>query len=659
MIRFFRSFFFVLLLAVFAASASAEAVKNPIPIEDFISPAQIEPGSILISPGGDFFSVIVPHADRSYLVIFDRATMKLTANITPRAHEYISDYWWVSNRRVVATLAVKEGGLETPVATGELWGIDADGKNAKYLFGYRGSEETGTHIALASKMNASATVLEPIANDKDTILIGITPWGSNDALYMELARLNVKTGRFIRTGGKLPIRYSEKVVTDDTGVVRLVSGSTSNRYSQLFYRSATDGEWMKINDSEQSGKIIHPLAFDKATGQYFARVSDIKNPDYLVLLDPVNKTEKLVYKPKYADIGNLQLTADRKSAYAFESFDGNGGYVFLKSDSPEALLTKEMMKKFPGELVIANSFSSDGRYATLTVTSDVNPGEYYLFDRDKKELNLVLKSRPKIDIDKSATVEKVELQAKDGLTLRGWLTLPQNSNGKPPLLVLPHGGPYGIVDRWRYDEEAQLFASRGYAVLQINFRGSGGYGKAFEDAGIGEWGGAMQQDLTDATKWVISQGKVDPAKICIYGASYGAYAAMMAVANEPDIYRCAIGYSGVYDLGIFQNQGDIDDTAWGRSYLRDVMQNDKEWIKTHSPTYLAAKIKAPVLLIHGGADRRTPPSHANAMRAALIKTGNTPGWIYKSDEGHGFFDEKNRMEVYQSILDFLDKNIAP
>lgn len=659
MIRFARFLIIHFLFAVFFSAACYASEKALIPIEDFLNPALIQPGSISLSPDGNHLAVIVPRNNRSDLIIFDRATMKPTSNITPVKNEYISDYWWVSSRRVVATFAVKEGGLETPSATGELWGVDVDGKNSKYLYGYRGVGSGASHIAAVEQNYASATILEPIADDKNTILIGITQWSSGEIPFMSLARLNVLNGRMAGASGRLPIRYSSSIVTDHGGSLKFVSGYTAERYSQLFYRATKDVEWVKINDEKESGRIIEPITYSEDNLQVYAIVSDDKSPDYLVLLNPVTKAEKLIYRPKIADIGALHLTANKKDAYALRTYDGRGGYAFLKSDSPEANLTKEMMQMFPGELVIANSFSNDGRFATLVVTSDVNPGEYYLFDRDKKKLLMLLKARPKIDINKSATVEPIEIRARDGLMLHGWLTIPNKANAITPLVVLPHGGPYGIVDRWGYDTETQLLASRGYTVLQINFRGSGGYGKAFLDAGFGEWGEKMQLDVTDATKWVIAQGKVDSKKICIYGASYGAYAAMMAVATEPSLFRCAIGYSGVYDLNIMQNRGDTDDTAYGRNYLEAIFPKDKNWMKQHSPVYLAAQIKTPVLLIHGGADRRTPPAHATAMRKALKQAGNEPEWIYKANEGHGFYDEKNSLEAYQAILNFLDKYIAP
>lgn len=224
------------------------------------------------------------------------------------------------------------------------------------------------------------------------------------------------------------------------------------------------------------------------------------------------------------------------------------------------------------------------------------------------------------------------------------------------MVVLPHGGPHGIRDWWEFDPEVQLLANRGYTVLQVNFRGSGGYGTDFERAGYGEWGAKMQDDLTDATRWAIEQ-KIAPAdRICIYGASYGGFAALMGAAREPDLYRCAIGYSGVYDLELLHESGDPDVPA-DVAYLDRALGTDAAKRRAQSPVYNAQSIKAPVLLIHGSADRTAELEHAKRMRAALENNRKKVEWLALRGEGHGAYDEDTRREVYERILQFLDANL--
>jgi dipeptidyl aminopeptidase/acylaminoacyl peptidase len=649
----------IVFLAVAVFLNANTATAKLLPIEAYTKPDAVEAGSFQFSPTGEYFAIVVPREDRSSLIIIDRATSRPTANVTPDKGQYINGYHWVSPSRVVVSMAEKDGGFSTPSSTGELWGMDADGGNKQYLFGYRGAKDAGTNIKRAVAMNASAVVLEPLADNKRTILIAIFSWATTgESSFGELARLNVENGALLKTGGRIPLRYFNNVLVDQENKVRVVSGVTKERYSQLLYRNTKTSEWVTINDEKKTERVIEPLAYTKDGVDFFARVSESGRPDYLIQMNPETLDEKKVYSPVNASIGEIFLTADRKNAYAIQSFDGRGGYAFLDKTLPESILVKTLMAQFPGELVIANSFSLDGRFASVFVTSDLNAGEYYIYDRDAKKLSSVLAVRPDIRPDDAASVEPVEFKARDGLTIRGWLTRPNAQMPKMPLVVMPHGGPYGIVDRWEFNTEAQLLANRGYAVLQINYRGSGGYGSDFLNAGMREWGGKMQQDLTDGTRWLISQNQIDEKRICIYGISYGGYAALMGVATEPGLFKCAIGYAGVYELAAMSGQGDIDNTAYGRQYLADIFENNPEWLHARSPARLAERIKAPVLLIHGGKDQRVPAAHAKAMQKALIAAGNPPQWIYEESEGHGFFDPQKRLNAYQNIIDFLEKNIG-
>jgi dipeptidyl aminopeptidase/acylaminoacyl peptidase len=225
------------------------------------------------------------------------------------------------------------------------------------------------------------------------------------------------------------------------------------------------------------------------------------------------------------------------------------------------------------------------------------------------------------------------------------------------MVVLPHGGPHAIHDTWEFNPEVQLLASRGYAVLQVNFRGSGGYGMDFQSAGYREWGGKMQDDITDATHWAIEQKIAAADRICIYGASYGGFAALMSAAREPDLYRCAVGYAGIYDLELMYQSGDVPDSRTGVAYLERVLGSDVTRLRAQSPAWNAQNIKAPVLLIHGKADWRADYEQAERMKAALEKNNKKYEWLVLSREGHGIYDEDSRREVYERILQFLAANL--
>ena len=633
--------------AVYMA-AGASSANNQIAIETFIKPENIELGSFQVSPTGEFFSVIVPSEDRSSLVIYDRASNKLTANVALKEGQFVSSYSWVGDKRVVLSLAVRTGRKERPTATGDLWGIDADGKNGRYLF-----SET--------ELYAAAFVIEPVVDEQGDILVGLQPWQYTGVIpYIHMAKLDVMTGRLKPFAARIPIRNVDVVLTDKAGKARIIMGTLDSGLTQLFHRMREGADWVMINDETKTKREISPLSFTNAGKSIFARVAEANKASYLVRIDLDTGKETVIYAPKRASIGSIQQTSDGQDAYAVSDFDidPRGGLATFNGKLPEAQLSDELAELFPGQSAIIQNFSRDGRFASVLVSSDQNPGQYYVHDRDNKKLHKSGSVRSGITPSQMARMEPVEFTARDGLKISGWLSMPKNPTVKLPMVVLPHGGPYGVVDRWGFDEEVQLLASRGYAVLQINFRGSGGYGMDFVDAGMLEWGGKMQHDLTDGTRAVISTFNIDPARVCMYGISYGAYAALMAVAIEPALYRCAIGFSGVYDLALMPKQGDIRNTAYGRNYLSDILVDDKKWLAERSPTNLANSIKAPVLLIHGGRDTRTPLKHAETMRSALIKAGNEPGWLYQPLEGHGFFNPQNRIAAYQTILDFLDKHIG-
>ncbi|MCG8464102.1 MAG: prolyl oligopeptidase family serine peptidase, partial [Xanthomonadales bacterium] len=263
-----------------------------------------------------------------------------------------------------------------------------------------------------------------------------------------------------------------------------------------------------------------------------------------------------------------------------------------------------------------------------------------------------------IDKQRLRPVQNIELTARDGQKLRGYLTLPADEKKPYPLVVLPHGGPFGIRDYRDFNGEVQLLAHNGYAVLQVNFRGSGGYGTAFEKAGHRQWGQAMQDDLTDATQWLVEQGYADKNRMCIFGASYGGYAALMGVIREPDLYRCAIGYAGVYDLNMMYEEGGLRYYSDGVTYLERTLGEDSPELKAYSPVHQVDKIKVPLFIAHGGEDRVVPDEHAKALRDALKDANKEFEWLHYRREVHGFANQEHLQAFYSKVLAFLDEHIG-
>jgi dipeptidyl aminopeptidase/acylaminoacyl peptidase len=306
------------------------------------------------------------------------------------------------------------------------------------------------------------------------------------------------------------------------------------------------------------------------------------------------------------------------------------------------------------------SRTHDGRKVVVLIESDANPGEFYLYDAGDRKLTFLLARRPWIKSGEMAPMEPIALKARDGLSLHGYLTRPPGKSEATnlPLVVFVHGGPYFVRDHWQYDPYVQSIASRGFAVLQVNFRGSGDYGADFLRAGFRQWGGTMQDDVTDATKWAVAEGIADPKRICIYGASYGGYAALRGATKEPDLYRCAIGYVGVYDLRLMYTRGDIPQSTFGDNYLKMVLGEDEAMLWDRSPLAHVDRLKAKVMVIVGGEDTRVPPIQGERLHEALDKAHVAHEWLYQRTEGHGFYDEGNRTDLLTKIAAFLDASIG-
>jgi dipeptidyl aminopeptidase/acylaminoacyl peptidase len=296
------------------------------------------------------------------------------------------------------------------------------------------------------------------------------------------------------------------------------------------------------------------------------------------------------------------------------------------------------------------SSSSDGRRSLLFVQSDRSPGEFFLYDAQTKHVDMLRASRPDIDPSLMRPREHVTLTARDGVSLHGYLTR-SASAGPQPMVVLPHDGPFETRSGSAFDSTAQLLANRGYAVLQINYRGSAGYGLKFEAAGYQKWGTAIQDDIADATRWAIERKVADPSRICILGTRFGGYSALMNAARESKLYRCAIGNAGIYDLAAWYEKGNIADSA--RIYLAKTMGSDAAVLREQSPVSQASRIEASVLLIQRRQDGVDRNEQTDAMYARLQKANKRVELFKPSGEQRA---EMDRL-VMERVLSFLDAQL--
>ncbi len=642
-----------MLAAVLAFGMAVPAIAQ-VDLERYIKKSEFS--DIKISPDGLYLAATVPFEDNTGVAILRRSDSKVMASLTLPKNNYVSDFFWANKDRLLIAVEQKLGMLEQPQYTGEIFALSVGKKNADALMGYRsGSMQTGTHIIGRDSEQVAAIAIEQIPGDERNVLVTVRPYGEGEKAQ-RAERMDVYSGR--RTMVARPPVKSSRYQTDNRGVVRFAVGSEVDNVSKLYYRDTDGADWKLINDEDQSGQAEMPLGFADDNRIAYLRVEQKIGPDAIVAYDTVNGERKQVLRDERSDptlvIGKFGASNAPVGAMYL---DGHPHTRFFDSKTTEARLYRMLEAAFPDKAVMVTSTTADGKIALVSTYSDNDPGSFYLFDTQTNQASYLLSRRSWIDPKQMAIVKPVEIKARDGMLMRGYLTLPPGKGERNlPLVIYPHGGPITIYDAWGFDTDAQILAAAGYAVLQVNYRGSGNYGRSFLQAGARQWGLAMQDDLTDATRWAIEQGIADRKRICMYGASYGAYASLMGVAKEPDLYRCAAGYVGVYDL--------ITLSAAGSRESKRSNTFTSEWIgkgeslAAVSPNRVATRIKVPVFLAAGGEDETAPIEHTEKMERALKQAGVPVETLYYRTEGHGFYTLEHQREFYTKLLAFLGRNIG-
>ena len=639
-------------LAMAMACAVVQAATRP-DLTPYVTPDAFS--NLKLSPTGAYVGSVLRHGARSMLVVLDPKTRTQVGGLKFSGETQVFDFWWVSDKRLVVSLGETFGTRDTPSPTGELYGVNFDGSAAGMLVGYRvAGPAIGTRFSSHADVGlVAAELLDTLKGDDDNVLVTIWPLDRKDPTT-RVERMNVTTGKrtFVAS---VPVRRAS-FLTDNHARVRFAVGADADNISKLYYRRNDDAEWSLENDESTSGVVETPVGFSRDDSIAYLRVEQKEGPDRIIAFDVSSGQRKevasdptidprVLYRNGADDVIGAQFVQAAPRTVLFDAAD------------PDAQLQRKLEQAFKGQVARVASSTNDGRRKLVYVYSDTDPGSYYFFDVAASKADFYLASQEKIDVEKMSPMRSFDFTARDGMKLHGYITLPKNAKGPVPLVVMPHGGPFDIADKWAFDNDAQLLAEAGYGVLQVNFRGSGDYGRAYLHAGAREWGGKMQDDVTDATQWAIKSGQVDPKRICIYGASYGAYAALVGVAKEPGLYRCAVGYAGVYDLKLMTSEGDGKAKS-SRTWLREWVGDDDARLAAASPTNMADRIKAPVFLAAGGEDPVAPIKHSQAMEKALRRANVPVETLYYPNEGHGFFTTEHQRAFYEHLLDFLDKHIG-
>ncbi|MBR7798441.1 alpha/beta hydrolase family protein [Undibacterium fentianense] len=634
--------------------SSALAQKKLVPVEHFISENMFS--NPRLSPDGQHIAIKVKIMRNGRLTpmlhIYSLPSLQLISTMALPKFEIPLSVYWISNTRLVVTKGLEVGLREAPQATGEVIAVDLDGKKFEYLYGYDNfkSSNKGTRYL----DDRGYGTLEGINENKNgNIYLGVHLWqGKSSSLY-EIDTFK-STRKLITDIAKPNLSF----YLTANGVPRFATGYDDEN-QQIVFRKDSAGQAWQAMSKEWIGSSFRPLEFtDNGEGLYFMQSED-GEPAALFKENLVTgKRTKLAHDAN-TDL-SVQWTEYPYQPFAVVNQQGIPQFTYLDTNSSNAQLHKALAAQFPGAIVNFINFTDDGNKLLFGVASDRDPGSFYLFDRKTGTADLLFSVMPEIDPSEMAERRPVQVPTRDGQGIEAYLTMPKTDGiaaKAAPLIVFPHGGPHGVRDSWYFDSDAQFLASRGYAVLQVNYRGSSGRGENFRALGYREWGGKIQDDIIDSVNHLIKLGQVDSRRICSFGASFGAYSALMLAIREPNLFRCAIGYAGVYDLTYIFDEARAKNLKSTTNYFAKVLSQDPAVLRKNSPALNADKLKAPVWIIHGGKDEVTPPEHAYRMRKALIDAGNEPEWTFEPDEGHGFYDVERRKDLYLRLEQFLGKHL--
>jgi dipeptidyl aminopeptidase/acylaminoacyl peptidase len=640
---------------VAAALLTAAATAAPIPIRDFVRPAEYDDAKI--SPDGTLLAVTMRRDGQNVLATLALDTLDIVGVIRFNPPNEVYRFDWANDRRLLVSLAFTYGALDFPMVTGELYAVDADGGAGRMIFGRRAGERESLPLAGGvERFDGSHRIMNLLPDDPRHILISTFRDNHGREQVTAAALLDVYSGQ-LRQVAQAPL-HDAYLLADRSGAVRFALGRDADFALEVHYRATGKGRWQPMaTDALGDGELI-PVGFADANRVY---VTDNRTTDTrgLFLLDLSSGKSTPLFRHPRVDVNLIEIAEPSGVPYAARITPNRTEYYLLEDAHPYVDALRAAIARFGDASIDVTSFTRDGRRALVLVVDDRNAGAFYLYDADAHTFRFLLARRRWLEPAQMAPVRAVDVTARDGQTLQAFLTRPADARGPGPLILMVHGGPHGVADDPYFDETAQLFAQYGYSVLKPNYRGSAGYGRAFQSAGFGQWGGVIQHDIADAARWAIGAGVADPHRIAIYGESFGAYAAVMNALLEPDLYRCAIGVSGVYNLPMMFEAGDVHRRAMGLAYLRAAVGDDPAALDAISPVQNAERIRVPIFLAHGGADVRSPIAHARQLRDALTALGKPVEYLEKPHEAHGFYDTDDRVELYEHVLAFVGRYTAP
>jgi len=612
-----------------ATEPSEHRTPPLIPLRDFFR--NPERTAYQISPTGEAIAFLRPYENR--LNVWVQPVKGGEARqVTAVTERDITSYFWKSDQHI-------------------LFLQDSAGDENFHLYS---ANPNGDNIRdLTPLPGVQVRLVDDLHDHPDEIIVALN---QRNREIFDAYRLNVKTGELAciaENPGNI-----DHWVTDHKGDIRAAT-TTDGVNASLLYRDSHEAAWKTVLTTTFR-ESFSPQFFTFDNRRLYGVSNLGRDKSVAIELDlQTGREVQLLAENSQVDISALSYSRKRKRLTLATYADWKTQRIFF--DQPTKALYQELEQRLPGYEVVVTSLNDDETVFVVRTFSDRSLGAFYLYDSPSGELTKLADRAPWLPEDQLSEMKPIEYQTRDGLTIHAYLTLPQGREPKDlPVVINPHGGPWHR-DSWTFIPEVQFLANRGCAVMQMNFRGSTGYGRKFWEAGFKEWGGKMQDDITDGVHWLIRHGIADPERVAIYGASYGGYAVLEGLVKTPDLYAAGVDYVGVSNLFTFFK---TIPPYWS-PYLEMMYEmvghpeKDKDWFQEHSPALNADKIVKPLLVAQGAKDPRVNIHESNQIVEALRKQGVEVVYIVKENEGHGFQNEENRFDFYEAMEKFLNTHLRP
>lgn len=611
--------------------ATQQQPAPKISVKDFFKNS--EKTAFNLSPNGEYLAYLAPYKDRMNIHVQKIDSDKVT-RVTSVEDRDIARYFWANDDRLV--FARDKGGNENF----HVFAVNKDGSNEKDLTPFDG---------------VRCEIIDDLGDNEDEMIVGLN---KRIPQVYDPYRLNINTG-------ELTLLYENPGDitgwdTDHDGKLR-VATKTNGVDTTILYRATEDAPFEEVMTTNFKQTLALQY-FDFDNGDIVYALSNLgRDKAAIVKYDLKNNKEvEEIFMDTEVDVDGISYSSKRKVPTFISYTRAKMNRKFLDKDTENLFKMLEEKLGADNQYYITSSNKEEDKLL-IYAGNDKTRGIYYFYDTKKESLKELANLSPWINPDHMASMKPITYTSRDGMTIHGYLTLPLGVEASNlPVVVNPHGGPWAR-DNWGFNPEVQFLANRGFAVLQMNFRGSTGYGKKFMESSFKKWGQEMQNDITDGVQWLIKEGIADKDRIAIYGGSYGGYATLAGITNTPDLYAAAVDYVGVSNLFTFMES---IPPYWEpyKEMLYEMVGNpntkDSIMMRANSPVFHVDKIRTPLFVAQGANDPRVVQAESDQMVEALKKNGVTVEYMLKENEGHGFRNEENRFDFYDSMIAFLNKNMA-